>query len=167
MSETPTTPPPLPRVTKTTERKRNPAVIRVVNRVMRPLLRSPLHKVVSKKVMLLTFRGRKSGTHYALPVSYVQTDDHTLLLGTETPWYKNLRGGVSVSVRLRGVDRSGTAETIEDVEGMRVAYRDILARDPGYGRFIGVALDADGEPPREQVEAARARGLVVIRVRLK
>lgn len=156
-----------PSPTKTTGRRRNPAVIRAVNRAMRPLLRSPLHRLVSKKIALLTFWGRKSGTGYALPVSYVQIDDQTLLLGTETPWYKNLRGGVPVSVRLRGKDHSGTAETIEDADGMRVAYRDILTRDPGYGRFIGVALGPDGEPPREQVAAARARGLVVIRVRFR
>lgn len=166
MSETTTPPTPKTPTPKPAERPRNPAVIHAVNRVMRPLLRSPLHRLVSKKVALLTFRGRKSGKTYVLPVSYVQADDHTLLLGTETAWYKNLRGGVPVAVRLRGKERTGTAEVIEDVEGMREAYRDILTRDPGYGRFVDVALGPDGEPPMEQVEAARARGLVVIRVRL-
>lgn len=42
----------------------------------------------------------------------------------------------------------------------------ILTHDPGYGRFINVSLGPDGEPPYEAVAAARARGLVAIRVEL-
>lgn len=170
MSEIPapttTTAPATPPASAPGERRRNPAVIRAVNRLMRPLLRSPLHRLVSKKIALLTFKGRKSGKEYVLPVSYVQTDDTTLLLGTETPWYKNLRGGVPVSVRLRGKTRTGTAETVEDTDGLRAAYRQMLTRDSGYGRFINVSLGPDGEPPLEQVARARARGLVAIHVRL-
>jgi len=149
----------------TPQRNRNPQVIRVVNRLMRPLLRSPLHRVVSKKIALLTFTGRKSGRTYALPLSYVQ-DGRTLYFGTETPWYRNLRGGVPVTVRLRGKMYAGTAEVIEDEAGLRTAYRTILTHDPGYGRFINVSLGPDGEPPYEAVAAARARGLVAIRVEL-
>ena len=101
----------------TPQRNRNPQVIRVVNRLMRPLLRSLLHRVVSKKIALLTFTGRKSGRTYALPLSYVQ-DGRTLYFGTETPWYRNLRGGVPVTVRLRGKMYAGTAEVIEDEAGL-------------------------------------------------
>ncbi|MDP9373062.1 MAG: nitroreductase/quinone reductase family protein [Chloroflexota bacterium] len=147
------------------EARRDPRFIRLVNKVIRPLLRSPLHGLLSKRLMLLTFTGRKSGKRYTLPVAYVQEGD-TLLLGTETPWYKNLRGGVPVSVRLRGRERAGVAEVIDDEEGMREGYRTILTRDPGYSRFVNVTLGPDGQPNRDEVRRARERGLVVIRVRL-
>ncbi len=147
------------------ERPRNPRVIRTVNKVMRPLLRSPLHRLVSKNLMLLSFTGRKSGKQYTLPVSYVQ-DGNVLLLGTETPWYKNLRGGVAVTAHVRGRNYQGTAEVIDDEAGMRQGYQTILTKYPGYGRFVDVQLDPDGQPNPEAVRRARERGLVVIRVQL-
>ncbi len=144
---------------------RNPRVIRQVNKVMRVVLRSPLHRLVSKNVLLLRFTGRKSGKHYALPVSYVE-DGNVLLMGTESPWYKNLQGGAPVTMRLRGRERTGTADIISDEAGMRQAYQTMLTTYPGYGRFINVSLGTDGQLKPEQVVQARKRGLVVIRVQL-
>lgn len=145
--------------------KRNTAAIRLFNNVPKLLLRSPLHSLMSKNVLLLTFTGRKSGKRYTLPLSYVQSGDQ-LLLGTETPWWKNLRGDVPVTIRLRGQHRSGRADVVTDEQGMREAYRTILTLYPGYGRFIDVALDPDGQPNPEAVARARQRGLVVIRIQL-
>ena len=71
-----------------------------------------------------------------------------------------------MSVRLRGRTRQGRAEIIDDEAGMREAYRTILTLYPVYSRFIGVTLDADGQPNREAVARGRQRGLVVIRIQL-
>ena len=54
---------------------KNRAVPKWLNCVMKFVLRSPLHGVVSKKIMLLTFTGRKSGKRYTIPVSYTQKGD--------------------------------------------------------------------------------------------
>src|SRR5688572_19638743 len=143
--------------------RRDPSFIRKVNRVMRPLLRSPLHRLVSKNLMLLTFTGRKSGKQYSLPLSYVQSGN-TLWLGTQTPWYKNLRGGAPVSVRLRGKEVTGRADIIDDEDGMRAGYQTILTLYPGYSRFVEVTLGEDGQPVREEVARARERGYVVIKI---
>lgn len=150
------------------ERRRRPPtrVMRAINRVPAALLRSPLHRPLSKRLLLLTFNGRRSGRRFTTPVGYVQADERTLLLGTERPWYKNLLGGAPVVVRLRGRDVAGRSEVIEDEGGMAAAYKTMLARDPGYGRFVGVSLDPSGESSPEQVRRARERGLVVIRIDL-
>lgn len=148
-----------------TPERRDPSFIRKVNRVMRPLLRSPLHRLVSKNLMLLTFKGRKTGKQYTLPLSYVQAGN-TLWLGTQTPWYKNLRGGMPVSVRVRGKEVAGTANVIDDEEGMREGYRNILTLYPGYSRFVEVTLGEDGQPRHEEVARARQRGYVVIKIDL-
>ena len=44
----------------------------LLNRFMSGLLRSPLHGIVSRSVMLITFAGRKSGTTYTTPISYLR-----------------------------------------------------------------------------------------------
>ena len=41
---------------------------RVINPLVRALLRSPAHRVMSRGVLLLTYTGRRSGRRYALPV---------------------------------------------------------------------------------------------------
>ncbi len=42
------------------------------NPLVRLILRSPLHGVMSKGIMLITYTGLKSGKEYTLPVSYLQ-----------------------------------------------------------------------------------------------
>ena len=41
------------------------------NPIVAGILRSPLHGVMSKSVMLLTYRGRRSGRIFTTPISYV------------------------------------------------------------------------------------------------
>ncbi len=45
-----------------------PTVPPIVNRTMKFVLRSPLHGIVDKKILLIAFIGRKSGKTYTTPV---------------------------------------------------------------------------------------------------
>src|SRR5512139_4060490 len=92
MSETPTIPP-------------------SVNNAMRFVLRSPLHGIVSNTVLLITFSGRKSGKTYTTPVSYSQDGDQVYIF-THAPWWKNLRSGAPVGLRIRGREYQGVAEPV-------------------------------------------------------
>ena len=60
------------------------------------LLRSSLHGLMSKKTLLITFTGRKSGKRYTTPIVYLREGD-TFLVATNSPWWKNLRGGVPIN----------------------------------------------------------------------
>jgi deazaflavin-dependent oxidoreductase (nitroreductase family) len=140
-------------------------MIKIANLVLKRLLRSPLHRMGSTRLLLLTFRGRKTGKVFTTPVSYVQVGE-TVLFGTERAWKENLRGGVLVGLWLRGQRRMGRAEVLDDEAGMRERYREMLANNPGYGRFIGVTLNEDGQPDPDAVRRARDRGLAVVRIRL-
>lgn len=73
------------------------------------ILRSPLHAVMRKSLLLLGFRGRKSGREYTTPISYVPDGEDLLAVASrDHAWWKNLRGGASVGVRLRGRELKGT-----------------------------------------------------------
>ena len=50
---------------------------RVLNPVMKTVLRSPLHRMASKTIALLRFRGQASGREFVTPLSYVR-DDQTV-----------------------------------------------------------------------------------------
>src|SRR5205085_11984824 len=52
-------------------------VIRFVNPVAKALLRSPMHRLLSKNLMLLTVTGRKTGRIDTLPVGRHESHDGT------------------------------------------------------------------------------------------
>ena len=147
-------------------RRRPPRFLfKLLNPLFTLILRSPLHPVLSKRLVLLTFTGRKSGNRYTTPIGYARVDG-VLLSGTEGRWKANLRGGVPVRVLLRGQDIGGIAEIIDDEARMGQSYEAILARSPGYGRALAVRVASDGRPVQEDVARAKAEGHVVIQITL-
>src|SRR5215212_4045089 len=90
--------------------------MRAVNRAPALLLRSPLHGVLSDGVLLLSFTGRKSGRRYTTPSNYLldEAAGDTVLLTTDSPWWRNLRGGAPIALRLRGRELAGRAEVVTD-----------------------------------------------------
>jgi hypothetical protein len=71
--------------------------MRVVNVPMRRLLRLPFRTPLSRRLMLLTFTGRKTGRVYRQPVSYAPDGD-TLLTPAGGRWKLNLREGEAMAL---------------------------------------------------------------------
>lgn len=142
-----------------------PSVPPYVNRAMKLVLRSPVHGIVSKTVLLITFTGCKSGKTYTTPVSYSQNGDQVTIF-THADWWKNLRGGASVTLRLRGRELQGLAEPVaEDKKAVAAGLIAHLRRVPSDARYYGVTFDDHGNPRAEEVEKA-AQTVVMIRIRL-
>lgn len=140
---------------------------KIMNKVPAAVLGSPLHGAMSDKYLLLSFAGRKSGKRYTTPVAYLK-EGETLLMTTDSPWWKNLRGkdgaGAPVSVRVKGQEYEGLGEAVTDeTEVVRVLHR-FLQMQPGYGRFVGAKRGAGGWVDPSMLKEA-ARGRVVVRVR--
>ena len=85
-------------------RRAVPAVFPRVNPLARALLRSPLHRLMSGRVLVLRFRGRRSGARYAVPVVYSRAADGALEAATSVygKWWRNLESGAPASVLVRG-----------------------------------------------------------------
>lgn len=141
-------------------------VLHAVNPFVVALLRSPVHGLLSKQVLLLTVTGRKSGRAYTVPVEYMRDgDDVTIWSGHS--WCANLRGGAPVEVRLQGRQRTGWAEVTDDREELLAEVDRFVARygEKGAGMRIGIALDTT--PPLSRDEIAEGlRGRVVIHLTL-
>jgi hypothetical protein len=136
----------------------------LLNLFMRPLLRSPLHGLVSHRVMLISFTGRKSGKRYTTPISYMREGDAVACI-TMSQWWKNIPTGSTVTLRLQGRDYSGTTEIIRDnpqalAEGLTVFFQHL----PGDGVFWGVRLDDQRQPIAADIErAAHMPSMTLIR----
>ena len=80
----------------------------VANPVVGALLRSPLHGLLSGRMLLLTVTGRRSGRRMTFPVGYTRAGDVlTVVSDPAHRWWHNLRGGAEVELVLRGRARSG------------------------------------------------------------
>ena len=97
---------------------------RTGNQVVKALLRSPLHPLVSGQLALVTVTGRRSGREYTFPVGY-KRDGNVVTIPVMWPerkvWWRNLRGGAPVRLRLRGEEHTGNAQALGDERsGVRV-----------------------------------------------
>lgn len=121
---------------------------KVANPVMNAILRSPLHGIMSKSLMVLSFQGRKTGRHYSIPVGYLEQGG-SLFVFSHSAWSKNFRGGAPVSVRLRGQERRGTATIMEDPAAIGAVVRMMAAKHgEAMAKRMGLEMGKDGAPPR-------------------
>jgi deazaflavin-dependent oxidoreductase (nitroreductase family) len=137
----------------------------IVNHAMKLMLRSPVHGVVSKTVMLITFTGRKSGKTYTTPVSYSQHGNQVYVF-THANWWKNLRGGAPVTLHIQGLEIQGLAEPIAgDKQAVATGLTAHLQKVPSDARYYGVTFDKHGNPRAEDVAHA-VQTVVMIRIGL-
>jgi deazaflavin-dependent oxidoreductase (nitroreductase family) len=139
----------------------------VINPLVKALLRSPLHFLASDSLVLVTFTGRKSGREFTTPVGYEQRNG-TLYVTSQTDrvWWRNLRGGAPVTVRLRGGRRRGHADVVEDDDAVAEYVHGFIER---HGldsvRRLAIAVDSDDVPETETL-AAGLTDTVVVRIDL-
>ena len=137
-----------------------------VNAMMKFILRSPLHGLVSKSIMLITFTGQKSGKSYTTPVSYVRDGDCVTMF-THGRWWKNLQEGAPVTLRIRGQEMKGRANPIaEDKAAVAAGLQKFLQTLPRDAKYYGVTLGTDGQPNADQVAQA-AKDAIMINIQLK
>jgi hypothetical protein len=93
--------------------RRFAVVNHTANPVLKALLRSPLHPLVSRNMALISVTGRRSGKVYTFPVGY-ERDGERVTIGVGWPdrkrWWRNLRGdGAQIRIRLGGDQRTAHA----------------------------------------------------------
>lgn len=141
---------------------------RVLNPVMKKVLRSPIHRVASGKTALLHFRGRKSGREFVTPLSYVRQDQTVWFLSAHsTNWWKNFReGNVPVSIEIARETLRGTANLWDvDTDELREQVQRYLSALPRDAKFYGIKLDKN-KTPIEASLAEAAPTLVMLQVDL-
>jgi deazaflavin-dependent oxidoreductase (nitroreductase family) len=89
----------------------------VVNPVVRGLLRSPAHRLLSGSVLLVAYAGRRSGVRRELPVMYASTDDRYVVVAgqpdTKT-WWRNFADDVRpVTLTVAGWRGSARARLLD------------------------------------------------------
>ena len=128
-----------------------PAVLRTMNVLTRPLLRSFLGKRLPG-VMLLEFRGRRTGRAMSVPVNFNLVDEVPMAF-THAAWRHNFTGGAPVTVTHRGqvYETTGTLVPVS-AQAMGAAVRKSLDTG-GSAQRMGIKTARDHDPTAAELAA--------------
>ncbi len=112
--------------------------------------------------MLLEYTGRRSGREYTTPVGYFRWDENTVVAFSSAGWWRSLRDGGPVRLRIRGRWLDAVPTVVEDVEERAALLDEFLRRfGPGLARRFYLGLPEDRAPTREDLLVAAANRAVV------
>ena len=136
------------------------------NPMMIWLLKSPLHGVISKGIMLVTVTGCKSGRTISAPTNYLRGGNTIWVISwRDRKWWRNLRGGAQVRVLLAGQILEGRGQVIEEATSVAQSLFDYYRKAPQLAKYIQIGLDATRLPFSADCERA-AQKMVVVRIEL-
>jgi deazaflavin-dependent oxidoreductase (nitroreductase family) len=131
---------------------------RVVNRIVRGLLRTPLlSRALGKRLITIYVVGRKSRRRYTLPIAYTRQGD-VLVIGSPFTWIRNLRTGEQVDIRLKGKRVPADVEFIADEAGVIDLYAAMARDNHNFAKFNQIRLDATGNPDLADLRHAWTAG---------
>ena len=135
----------------------------IVNPIVGLLLRSPIHGFWSKSLLLITFTGNKSGRQYTTPVRYIRVGNLIrCFTSSENMWWRNLRGGADVMLRVQGEDKKFRATAIEnDPDRIREALVHYLGAYPQDAAYHKIRLNNDRTLVTEDLDHASNSSIVV------
>ncbi|HEX5828090.1 MAG TPA: nitroreductase/quinone reductase family protein [Candidatus Limnocylindrales bacterium] len=150
--------------TETTRFKVMRTLVGASNPLIAAVLRRGSGGPMAKQLTLLRFRGRRSGRWYETPIGYVRDGDTVVLVTSPGySWWRNVRDGADVDLRLDGAWRTGHARIVrpDDPAYDETVALQVARRGPGMLRTSGVQVDDTGHVPPEAREAAAAAAHIV------
>lgn len=141
--------------------RRRARLMRIANIPMRRLLALPFPTPLSRRLMVVTFTGRRTGRIYRQPVSYVRDGD-TLLTPGGGRWKLNLRPDQPVRIRLLGRDRRAVPELVRDPGEIGGLLGRMTAQNPRITTFVPF-VGSDGTIDPTALSRAAAHGFCIVR----
>lgn len=134
------------------------------NALVGGVLRSPLHRTMSRSLLLLTYQGRRTGKEYTIPVGYARYRQDELVVVAGRPggktWWTNMRGPLAVRLRLAGKELQGEARLVTGDEAVpRLAG--YFEQVPRAARAFGIETGPGGRVAPERLAAAAGEVQVV------
>jgi deazaflavin-dependent oxidoreductase (nitroreductase family) len=134
------------------------AVLRFVNPILVALLRSGLHRLAGKNLMLLTVTGRKSGRSYTMPVTRHEQPDGTLVVSAAGGWRHNLQEGADVRVTLDGREHTAHVTLEKDPAHASEVFKGLLER--AGTRAVGVKVNVEHSPTADEIKPVLAHRVI-------
>jgi hypothetical protein len=88
-------------------------LLRVINPILRSVLRTPLAGPAREQMMVVSFTGRKTGRRFSIPLSAHRIDNDLYAI-TSAGWKHNFRDGADAEVLHKGKTTAMRGELISD-----------------------------------------------------
>lgn len=143
---------------------------KVSNPLVRFILNSPLHSLLSGRLILVTYTGKRSGKKHTLPVQYVESHNELIVFAgyhQHKKWWRNLMQESTISVCYRGKRLEASAKAFDgDVEAIVPVMPDYLRRFPASARVHGLTFDSRGNIEDPEKLGEEAKKVLMVRIRM-
>ena len=135
------------------------------NDFVKILLNSPLQGLLGSNLMLITVLGRKSGRSITTPVNYYRVGNILWVISKrDRKWWRNVRGGADVILRLQGRTMQACAEAITDEQVIGAQIGEYLRHLPMSAAPMGVRLQNGIANCEDTARLAKERVFVKIQL---
>lgn len=113
-------------------------LLRLANPLVRRVLESRAHRLLSGRLVLLRYRGRASGREVGIPLRYAETEAGALVAIAVRPdrkrWWRAFRTAAPATLTVRGV-RLGAVGLVAEGDERAMALGAYLGRYPRSARL--------------------------------
>ncbi|MGE2818157.1 hypothetical protein ACQI5H_23895 [Mycobacterium heidelbergense] len=132
------------------------------NAIVRPLLKSPLHPIVSGRLMLLNYTGGKTGKQYSFAIGYFPWDDGDVIATSSAKWPKTIGGARNVRLLIKGSWFTAQPSVISQPERKADILGEFARRNgPQAAKGLMLGLPGDRQPDRQQLLDAATKTTIV------
>ncbi len=124
------------------------------NAIVKKILKSPIHWMMSKNTIILGYQGRKTGNVYETPINYTKIDG--VLIGVTKPektWWKNFIQPQTVKVVFQGKIIPAEAVVLLEEDLTLIMFRKLLTIQPAYARYYKVRADSKKETLLQAIQS--------------
>lgn len=123
------------------------------NFFVKAIVNSPLHPLLGSGMAVLIFEGRKTGKRYSTPINVVKEGNVFISTSLRSrKWWRNLRGGKSLTLRVGGKNHEVYGIVIEDEDKLIAGFSRYFVTNPKSAGFFGVTLDKEGHPMADDLK---------------
>jgi deazaflavin-dependent oxidoreductase (nitroreductase family) len=118
--------------------------------------------MLSKNTLILSYVGRKSGKSYSTPTNYSQDGNIIRIVSfKDRLWWRNLQGGVPVTLQFKGKSITGRAEVLSKEHSVAEGLKAYLRPMPDPARYFNVRFDEEGMPNVEDINQVAKKRVIV------
>ena len=128
----------------------------LINPFIAFLARSPLHFLLSHQVLVIQFKGRKSGKQYLVPVSYHEHGtSYTCVTLRSNIWWRNLKELTHIQIWLKGKLQDCQIDLeFNNDQIIKTTLRDLVTNNKIDAYFAKIKLNKDGTPHSDDLSQA-------------
>ena len=113
-------------------------LLRLANPIVRALLDSPAHRLLSRSLVTVAYHGHRSGRVFRIPLRYAETTDGAVVAVAVRPegkrWWRSFAEPADATLTLRG-RRVGAIGALARGDGRERALEAYVARFPRSARL--------------------------------